>query len=286
MTEVFKAGADKPPAMRATLSGAPADANVVDRPSPLVFQYRVLKALILRDMSQRHGDNRLGYLMGLLLPIVSLSAMIVMFGMRGKMVPADFSLGVFVVTGYPLWQGFQSMYTKAMNVAGKADPLLMFPQITQLDLILASLILDFATNTTVFILLSIGVMIVFSSGPPANPMGVLLCLWGCMWLGAALGLILCGLQRAAPILVTFLNTFLRFGMWISGVVFAINRLPSFLWPYLQWNPILHLVEGSRANWNRAFEAPIFDPMYVLQVGFVMTTLGLILERITRRLVGP
>lgn len=292
MTDVFDARGGEPPAKKK--KDRPPVPKVVltvenagyVNASPLVMQYRVLKALILRDMASKYGDNRLGYLMGLLLPIISISAMIVMFGMRGKMVPADFSLGVFVVTGYPLWQAFQGMYTKAMNSAARSDPLLMFPQITQLDLILAAIILDFATNTVVFMLLCLGVMIVFSSGPPADPLGVLFCYWGCMWIGAAFGMILCALQRVAPMAVTFLNTFMRFGMWISGVVFAINRLPSFLWPYLQWNPILHLVEGSRSLWNRAFQAPIFDPIYVIEIGFVLTTLGFVLERISRRLVGP
>jgi len=254
-------------------------------PSPLVFQYRVLKALVLRDMAARHGSTRLGYLMGILMPIITLSSMIMMFGLRGKMVPADFSLGVFVVTGYPLWQGFQQMYSKVMNVAARQDPLLMFPQITQLDLILSVVILEVATYTVVFILLCIGVTIVFRADPPADPLGVLFCYWGCLWLGSALGMILCALQRAAPMVVQVINTFLRFGMWVSGVVFAINRLPSWLWPYLRWNPILHLVEGSRSLWNPAFQAPIFDPLYVLAIGFILTTLGFVLERITRKLVG-
>jgi capsular polysaccharide transport system permease protein len=114
---------------------------------------------------------------------------------------------------------------------------------------------------------------------------MLLCYWGCLWLGSAMGMVLCAIQRAAPMVVTFLNMFLRFGMWVSGVVFAINRLPSWMWPYLQWNPILHLVEGARSLWNPAFQAPIFDPGYVIAIGFVLTTLGFVLERITRRLVG-
>lgn len=286
MSEVVDISGGEPPAPRVAKVKTVVVEDDYRRPSSLMFQYRVIKALVLRDMGARHGDKRLGYLVGILMPIISLSAMIVIFGIRGKMIPTDFSLGVFVVTGYPLWQGFQGMYSRVMSVSSRADPLLMFPQITQLDLILSCIILEAATNTVIFILLCFGVMIVFSSGPPADPVGVLLCYWGCMWLGAALGMVLCAVQRVAPMIVQLLNTFLRFGMWVSGVVFAINRLPSFLWPYLQWNPILHLVEGCRALWNPAFQAPIFDPVYVIEIGFVLTTLGFALERMSRRLVGP
>ncbi len=97
-------------------------------------------------------------------------------------------------------------------------------------------------------------------------------------------MILCALQRAAPLIVTFINTFLRLGMWMSGVVYAINRLPSWLWPYLRWNPILHLIEGCRSLWTPNFVAPIFDPAYVITIGFVLTTLGFVSERLSRRLL--
>ena len=253
--------------------------------TPLVFQYRVLKALVLREIATRGGDSRIGYLLSIIMPIVSIAVLIVLFGFRGKVIPSGFPLGVFVVTGYPLWQGFQGVYTKAMSAAGRTDPLLMFPQITQLDLILSTIILEFATNTLVFFILCVGVCLIFDTAGPADPLGVLLCYWGCMWIGAAVGMILCGLQRAAPLVVQFLNTFMRMGMWFSGVLYSVNRLPSFLWPYLKWNPILHLVEGCRTLWNPGFVAPIFSPSYVFIIGFILTTLGFVVERLSRRLVG-
>ena len=253
--------------------------------SPWVFQYRVIKALVLREMATRHGASRLSYLVSLMIPVLTIATMIAMFGFRGKVIPSSFPLGVFVVTGYPLWQAFQGFYSKAMGTASRTDPLLMFPQITQLDLIFAALLVEWATTTVVFVILCLGVIILFNSAGPADPMGVLLCLWGCMWLGAAVGMILCGLQRTLPLVAQFLNVFMRFGMWFSGVVYSVNKLPSFLWPYLRWNPILHLIEGCRTLWNPDFDAPIFSPAYVIMVGFVLTTVGFIVERASRRFVG-
>jgi capsular polysaccharide transport system permease protein len=256
------------------------------RPSALRFQFRVLRALILRDIAGRNSQSRLGPLLAILLPILSLTVLMVAFSLRGKTIPSDFSLGVFVVTGYPLWQGFQGMYTKVMGAATRSDPLLMFPQITQLDLIFATILLDTAINTVVFICMAVGVTIVFQDTPPDDPVGVLLCFWSTSWLGSAFGLVLCGLNRVAPTLVTVLNTFMRFGMWLSGVIFAVSKLPPWTWPYLKWNPILHCTEGARHLWKSSFEAPIFDPLYIVGSGFVLTTLGFVLERLTRRFVGP
>ena len=263
-----------------------AAARPAANPGPLVFQYRVLKALVLREMAARHGESRLGYLMSIILPLFTLTVLMVAFSLRGKTFPTDFSLGAFVVTGYPLWQAFQGMYQRVMGAASRSDPLLMFPQITQLDLIFSLIILEVATNTVVYVCMIIGVLVVFQEPIPDDPVGVLLIYWACHWIGAGLGLVLCGVNRLVPSVVLVFNAFMRFGMWVSGVVFAVNRLPVWTWPYLKWNPILHCTEGARHLWKSTFEAPIFDPVYIISVGCILTTVGLIVERASRRFVGP
>ncbi len=273
------------PAIAAAGAGA-VSTGALAPASQVRFQYRVLKALVLRDLTSRYADHRLGFLLSIIIPLATISVMFVAFGLRGKAVPANFSLGTFIVTGYPLWMAFQGTYQQVMSSAARSDPLLMFPQITQLDLVLSSVIVTFAINTVVFVILCLGVMVVFQSPPPADPAGVLFCYWGCGWIGAALGMILCALQRASTVFATFLNSLMRFGMWVSGVVFTIDRLPSWLWPYLRWNPILHLVEGARSLWQPGYHPPIFDPTFVIACAFVLTTIGFVLERASRRLVGP
>ena len=87
--------------------------------SPMVFQYRVLKAVILREMSQRYGQYRLGYLLSILTPVVSIAMLMMMFSFRGKVIPSNFPMSVFIITGYPLWQGFQFMYSKVLAAAAR-----------------------------------------------------------------------------------------------------------------------------------------------------------------------
>ncbi len=270
----------------AAIGAGPSAASGHAKPSALIFQYRVLKALVLRDMASRYGESRLGYLTGILLPIISLAVIMLAFRLRGRIIPTDFSLGAFVVTGYPLWTAFQGMSSKVVATASRTDPLLMFPQITQLDLVFATIILEFSTNTVVFIILAVGVTVLFQDPLPADPVGVTMCFWACNWIGAAFGLVLCAINRLAPMVVSVLNTFMRFGMWISGVIFSVNKLPQWTWPYLQWNPILHCTEGARHLWRANFDAPIFNPIYIVSAGFVLTTVGFVLERLTRRFVGP
>ena len=255
-------------------------------PGPVVFQYRVLKALVLREMSNRHGESRLGYLLGVILPLLAMGILFAAWQFRGRAFSTVLPLGTFVVTGYPLWLGFRGVYNRVTGAASRSDALLMFPQITQLDLIFAAMILEISTNTVVYVIMVAVVLVVFGEPPPADPFGVLMLYWACCWIGAALGLVLCGVFRLTPTIATIFNSFLRFGMWMSGVIFSVDKLPSWLWPYLKWNPILHCIEGARHVWLPSFNAPIFDPAYIIASGFVLTAVGFILERLTRRFVGP
>ena len=272
------------PALAAAAGGA--SGRTQARINPLVFQVRVIKALVLRDIAARHGDRRLGPLLSLIMPLMGIGLMMVVFNLRGKLAPDSMNFGVFMATGYPLWIAFRGIYNGVMNSASRNDPLLMFPQITQLDLIIAKVIHEVALETLVFVAICVGVMIFFQAPAPENPMGVMFCFWGCAWIGASLGLVLCALQRALPIAVMVINSFMRLGVWISGVMFTLNRLPDWVWPYLRWNPMLHLIEGARHSWQSNFVAPIFSPAYVILIGFLMTTAGFVFERATRRLVGP
>jgi len=274
--------ADNSTVARLGVSSGPA---VPAKAGPFQFQYRVLKALILRDLASRYAHSRMGPLLGILLPVLTFAVLIFAFKLRGKTVPSEFPLGVFIMTGYPLWQAFQSTYSKVIGAANRSDPLLMFPQITQLDIIISTIILDAAINTVVYLALVLGVVILLSTPLPRDPVGVLLAYWSCAWIGAAFGLILASAARLFPLLPNLVNPFMRFGMWVSGVVFMIDRLPTWTWPYLKWNPILHAVEGSRELWT-GYESPIFDPGYIISLGFVLTTTGFVLERLTRRYVGP
>jgi len=256
------------------------------RATPLQFQFRVLKALVLRDMTSRYSDSRMGYLLALIMPLIMLSSIVVLFGLRGRIVPDNFSLFAFVVTGYPLWMAFITQFRGTIRQAARSNALLMFPQITQLDLILAGFILDAATGTFVFVALVIGGVVIFKEAMPESPLGVLFCYWACTWLGWSLGLALCAVQRIFPLFMNFFIMVIRVGMWVSGVVFMADKMPESLLVYLRWNPILHAVEGARESWNSGYQSPVFDTGYIIICGFVLMTLGFVFERLTRRFVGP
>jgi capsular polysaccharide transport system permease protein len=253
------------------------------RPNYLRFQIQVLRALILRDLVSR-DSSRLGFVLQIIMSLAVFGTIIVIWGVRGKVIASELPFFVFLITGFPPWQAFMSTYTKLLSKTHTSEALLFFPQITKLDLIIANTVVNLFLDTVVFIILMVIACVVYMQLPDNLP-GVMILYWSCVWLGAALGLCMSPLQRLMPTVVAFLNMPLRLGMWLSGAIFSVNRLPAYLQPYLKWNPMLHAIEGIRHNWSTDYDVPIYSPVYIVGCGLVLTLFGLALERGTRRFVG-
>lgn len=255
------------------------------RPSAWLAQYQVVKALVLRDMLAQFGNTRLSYLLRIILPLAGFAIIFLVFNLRGRLSPPNLSLPVFLVTGYPFWMAFRETLQQVINVSGREDSTLYFPQVTVLDLIIAKTILEGAANTVVLVILGLLVAVFFQE-PPIDGLGVLILFWSATLLGAGVGLALSPAQRLFPVFVQFFGMVLRIGMFISGVIFTVSQIPSWAWPYLTWNPVLHITEGVREAWSGgAYLSPVYDPGYVFICIFLLVGGGLALERITRRHMG-
>ncbi len=258
-------------------------------PSAIVAQWRIWKALVLRDMMAEFSESRLGYLWRIGLTVASIS---IVFALRAarkggalhSMSP-HFSFAVFLVTGFPLWMCFRQVCSSVLGATDRSDPLLMLPQITILDMVVAQAVSETVLQAAVFLVMCVGVSIIWKE-PPAQPAEVMLMFIAVAWLGAAFGLVMCPIQRLVPPLAQIIMVFKRALMWVSGTIFTIDQIPTQYWPYLTWNPLLHCTEGARQFWSGgSYHSPIFSPIYIISCGFVLTLVGLVMERGSRRYIN-
>ena len=70
----------------------------------------------------------------------------------------------------------------------------------------------------------------------------------------------------------------------SGIVFLPSQMPEQIQYYLSFNPLLHCVEWMRTAYYPDYPTQLLDRTYVLEFSLVSLTLGLILERLLRRLI--
>jgi capsular polysaccharide transport system permease protein len=249
-------------------------------------QVRLIRALVLRDMMTQYAESRIGYIWKIILPVLAVVIFYAIRNFRGSAaISPYFPLGIMMITGFPLWMVFRDTYSHVLSSTDRNDPLLVVPHVTILDMIISRAVAETVSNSLFFIVLTVGGSILFNF-PPERPAEILILFLISGWLGGALGLLMCPVHRMFPMATQILNMFMRIGMWISGVIFCMRQMPPSVWPYLSWNPLMHLTEGVRECWTSNYDSPIFSLTYVLGCCFTMTALGLLLERGSRRFMGP
>ncbi len=245
-------------------------------------QARVVHALILREIGGRFGQTYFGYIWALFNPAAGVIVLTVIFSTAERLSPPDIPLLMFMVTGYLTWQCFNSTYDRAQSATGMSQALLHFPHVTGLDLVVARAMLEIMTFTLILIIFTVIGMLMTDNAWPDRPRLALLAFWYAGLGGAVLGGLVGALTPLMRSLNNFVSPILRLGFFTSGIFFTAAQLPSWVLPYLSWNPMFHVIERVRETWFAAYVSPIADEIYVIRILVFGLAAALLAERLSRR----
>ncbi len=248
----------------------------------LKTQFDVVKALALREIQSQQANLAYGY--GWVLFDVTLSfigLLILKLVIRAFNVPG-LPVITYLVTGLIPWFLFNSAYTAPAAAIKRNQRLLSLPGITPLDLVLGSS-LQLLCTYGLFFPVAAAVSSFYDKSPfPHFPLGVILLFFSCWLIGVSFGLVLMVFTRLYAPSGKFVGFFMRFAMITSGVVISIKIFPESVWPYLSWNPMLHVEELIRVYWFSGYASPVANPVYILECVVGLMFAGLLLERYVRR----
>lgn len=245
--------------------------------SALTVQYRVIYALILRDVKGRFGGRRLGFLWALLEPCFFISLFVGMFYLIGRTTQSGVALPLFFVSGFAPFFMFRDLFGSITSEAKGASPLLMFPQVSRTDLILAKVIVEGLLAVAVLILLLTGCYLLGFSFRIENPIGVLQALALLVLIGLGLGLVIGSLLIRYEFVSSISQALLgRPLFFASGLFFTAEMLPPKAREYALYNPILHLIESLRSDLFESFESRYVDIPYVTCFAIVLVSFGLMM----------
>jgi len=235
-------------------------------------QCRVVHALILRDVKSRFGGRRLGFLWALLEPCLFISLFVAMFYLIGRSSQSGVALPLFFVSGIAPFLMFRDLYSSISGEAKNMSPLLMFPQVSRIDLIVANLIVNVLLSIAVFILLLTGCYMMGYTFHVENPLGVLRALTLMVLMGLGLGLFIGSLVIRYEFISSVSQAVLGRPLFLaSGLFFTAEMLPPAAREYALYNPILHLIESIRSEMFESFDSRYVDLPYV--VTFIIILLG-------------
>lgn len=254
--------------------------------SALDSMFRVIYALILREIKVRFGRLKIGYLWALLEPILFVSVLSIIFTLRRDHVVYGMPLLIFLLTGIIPFLLFRNTMSSTLMAVKANVQLLHFPQVHAFELVIARCVLEFVTILIAFIILCLLMhLFEFVVIDIESPLKLIFIFIIVSLLGFSIGVAIGAWTPMFPILEQITNIFIaRPAFFLSGVFFTIEMVPIGVRQYLLLNPLFHLIEMFRSSFFIAFESQYTDPFYVLAFVLSLLFIALLTQRALRRYV--
>lgn len=247
----------------------------------IALQGRVLWALSLREIQGKHGKSRLGYIWQIIKTGFNVG---VFWGIRAfSNVPSPESipLPIFLLMGFVPWFIFSQCVTLALEAVRTNKSLLTFPQITPLDLILASCLVAWVTEAIVLIIYMSAIVMLGYHVTLHDPISFGASFLGIGFFGLGVGLVLNAIAVYLPVMEKLVPMVMRVLFFSSGLFFSPLAVGGELGRILMWNPVSNIIELMRGAFIYTTPSPLIKVNYVICLTIGILTIGLLLERFVR-----
>lgn len=247
----------------------------------LTVQGRVIAALILREVHTLYGNTRLGYLWAIIQTAFGIGVFWAFREVMGAHAPHGMEMVVFLLCGFIPWNMFKDTLTRCMKAVSANQALLTFPQVTELDLMIARVIVVWGTQlVSAIVILSVAAAL-GQSMKLRHPGTLAATLFFAPLLGLGMGLVFASLSRLWPTLERLIPILMRFLFFASGVFFQVSELPARFSAPLLLNPAAQLIEWQRYGFSASSASPLYSVGYMVAWCLISLCLGLLLERYVR-----
>jgi len=220
----------------------------------LATQCRVINALVLRETKTRYGNYKIGFLWALLEPLVGVSIFVAIFAGLRQDNPGGMPLVPFMLIGFLCYSLFKDPWTRMQGALSQSRNLLVFPQVTTFDVILARGVLEVSVG---LFMLGLFLTLAFFLGFDIrceNPLGLLAVCGLLASLGVGLGFLFASLEPLVPSVKQISGAVLGRPLFFSsGLFFYADSMPAGIRDYLLFNPVLHMIELARSEFFYSFE---------------------------------
>lgn len=245
-------------------------------------QINVVAALSVHELQGLMKSYRYGFAWALLEPIMFIAILRVARSAVHGLTPPNMPPSTFLILGIVPFYTFNSTLSATSKGISGSDSMLKFPRVTPIDIALASAVREFCIYFTLFSLFVMFFSLYEDAFPPENPLKIIMVFLAFWLMGVGCGLVVGTAARVFPPLKQFVSYYNFVNRMLGGMLFVITTLPSSVWPYFTWNPILHCMEMMRDAWFITYTSPVADPSYVMEWLLGLFLLGLSLERFQRR----
>jgi capsular polysaccharide transport system permease protein len=247
----------------------------------LKAQWRILVAVMLRDIKTRFGGTEWGMLIAIGWPLSHILILLLINAGLGRAAPYGDSAALWFATGILPFMAFNYMARFIMLGIILNKPLLIFPVVKVTDIIFARAIVEILSSSTVILI----VFAIFTAmGIDFMPNDIVQAsesILVMMLLGVGFGAVNAVIAGMSNFWVTG-YALCAILFWISsGIIFVPDALPEAAQYYLSYLPWLQGVEWTRSAYYEGYGTNILDKGYLLSWAVGSIFVGLALERLFR-----
>lgn len=247
--------------------------------SSLEITLSVWKALFLREALSRLFASRTSMIWLFFEPIFHMSYMLIMYAVIRMHVIGGLDTMVWLLAGMLPFFLFRRTASQASTAVDSNQALFTYRQVKPVDTIFVRASLELFILIVVSLLLFCSVALIGHEVIPADPLTLMLAVFGLWLIGLGWGLIASVGQALIPELENVNNMIMAPLYFISGAVFPIAQIPAQYQGWLLLNPIAHGLEITRHSFSDYyFATPGVSLAYIYGFALVSLFLGLALQR--------
>ena len=250
-----------------------------------VIQWRVVHALLMREVLTRFGRHNIGFLWLFVEPMLFTVGVTALWSLIKPLHESTLPIAAFALTGYStvlLWRNMPS------RTIGSVEPnlaLMYHRNVKVIDVFVARTLLEAGGATVSFVVLSIAFIAIGVIEPPENVLQITMGWFMVAWFGFSLAILLGALQEEYEIVEKLWHPSAYLLFPLSGAAFLVDALPAQAQHYILYLPMVHGVEYVREGYFGSHIRAHYDLQYMALCNTLLLLLGMAqLRNISRKVI--
>jgi len=250
------------------------------------IQWRVIHALLLREILTRFGRHNIGFLWLFVEPMLFTLGVTALWTLSKSLHGSNLPIAAFALTGYSTVLLWRNMPARCIGAIEPNLSLMYHRNVKVIDIFAARLLLEVGGATISFAVLSI---VFIATGLIEPPEDVLQVIGGWLmiaWFGVSLAMFLGALAQESELVDKLWHPAAYLLFPLSGAAFLVDALPTDAQHYLLYLPMVHGTEYIREGYFGSRIHAHYDLVYMAAFNTLLLLLALAKIRKVGREVIP
>lgn len=250
-----------------------------------MIEWRVIHALLLREILTRFGRHNIGFLWLFVEPMLFTLGVTALWTLTKSVHGSNLPIAAFALTGYSSVLLWRNMPARCIGAIEPNLSLMYHRNVRVFDIFAARLILEAGGAGISFVVLSVVFIALGMIEPPENVLQVIGGWLMIAWFGMSLALFLGSLAEESEMVDKLWHPTAYLLFPLSGAGFIVDALPPEGQHYILLLPMVHGVEYLREGYFGSHIQAHYDLAYMACFNSVLLILGLAkLRKVSREVI--